>query len=306
MEIWFQLCSRHLCLQVRTTAQTPPPCWVNPGTGWFVDSSTRSLATFQLIGAENSTINMTFFGTTTHLTTTEVLPAFKLSTCPLGVLYDSLTSSCICDPRLSSGGVLCDNSTFEVTVPDHVWMGTIMGDSAANSKGDVLISRCNMRYCREGNKIFEQEIFDSQYSSDLRRSGLLCGGCVSSTSALLGSNSCAKCSNYSLLLIPIFGLAGILLFVTITLLGFTIDKGWIYIILFYCNFLSLRGSVFLMSTYSMDYIFIPSSLISLQLGVGLCFYDRMTPLAKVGLQLVFPVYLYILMAIFALLCRKYY
>ena len=82
-----------------------------------------------------------------------------------------------------------------------------------------------------------------------------------------------------------------------------IDKGWINIVLFYSNFLSLRGSVVLMSTYSMDYIiFIPSSLISLQLGVGLCFHDGMTPLAKIRLQLVFPVYLYILMAIFALLC----
>jgi hypothetical protein len=270
---------------------------------WFVDSSTRSLTTFQLTGAENSSVNVTFF-TTTHLTTTEV--SFNLSACPLGVIYDSATSSCTCDPRLSPHGVSCDNSTFKVTVPDHMWMGTIMGDSAANSGEDVLITRCNTRYCREGNKMFEQDNFDSQCSPDLQRSGLLCGQCAPNTSALLGSNSCRKCSNYSILLIPIFGLAGILLFVTIALLGFTIDKGWINIVLFYCNFLSLRGSVVLMSTYSVDYIFVPSSLISLQLGVGLCFYDGMTPLAKIGLQLVFPFYLYILMAIFALLCRKYY
>ena len=94
--------------------------------------------------------------------------------------------------------------------------------------------------------------------------------CAPNPSALLGSNSCWKCSDYFLLLIPIFGLAGILLFVTIALLGFTIDKGWINIVLFYCNFLSLRGSVVLMSGYSgsMDILFVPSSLISLQLGVG--------------------------------------
>ena len=257
-----------------------------------------------MTGTENSTVNVTFF-TTTHLTTTEV--SFKLSTCPLGVLYNSASSSCICDPKLSSRSILCDNSTFEVTVPDHVWMGTIVGDRAANSEEDVIVARCNMRYCREGSKRFDQDNFNSQCSPDLRRSGLLCGGCAPNTSALLGSNSCRKCSDYSLLLILIFGLAGILLFVTIALLGFTIDKGWINVVLFYCNFLSLQGSVLLMSRNSMDdIIFMPSSLISLQLGVGICFYDGMTPLAKIGLQLVFPVYLYVLMAIFALLCRKYY
>ena len=32
----------------------------------------------------------------------------------------------------------------------------------------------------------------------------------------------------------------------------------------------------------------------------------MTPLAKTGLRLVFPVYLYLLMVIFSLLCRRYY
>ena len=31
--------------------------------------------------------------------------------------------------------------TFEVTVPNHVWMGTIMGDNAANAKDDVGVTR---------------------------------------------------------------------------------------------------------------------------------------------------------------------
>ena len=180
-----------------------------------------------------------------------------------------------------------------------------MGD---NSEEEIIIARCKARFCQECSKRFDQDNFDSQCSPELRRSGLLCGGCAPNTSTLLGSNSYRKCSDYFLLLIPIFGLAGILLFVTIALLGFTIDKGWINIVLFYCNFLSLRGSVVLMSRYnaSMDILFVPSSLISLQLGIGVCFYDGMTPLAKIGLQLAFPVYLCVLMAIFALLCRKYY
>ena len=113
-------------------------------------------------------------------------------------------------------------------------------------------------------------------------------------------------SHYYLLLIPVFGLAGILLFVTIALLGFTIDKGWINIVLFYCNFLSFRGYAIALPRYGMHILFIPSSLISLQLGVGVCFYDGMTPLAKTGLQLVFPVYLYLFMVIFTLPCRRYY
>ena len=166
-----------------------------------------------------------------------------------------------------------------------------------------------MRDCGEERKLFNRTYFDSQCSPDLKRSGVLCGGCAPHTSALLGSNRCSKgCTDYHLLLIPVFGLAGILLFVTIALLGFTIDKRWINIVLFYCNFVSLRASAITLSRFgnSIEMIFMPASPLSLQLGFGACFYEGMTPLAKTGLQLIFPLYLYILMAIFAVLCRKYF
>ena len=102
-------------------------------------------------------------------------------------------------------GVSCDNLTFEVTVSDHVWMRTLMGD---NSEEEIITAKCKDRFCREGSKRFNQDNVDSQCSPELRRSGLLCGGCAPNPSALLGSNSCWKCSDYFLLLIPIFGLAG--------------------------------------------------------------------------------------------------
>lgn len=49
----------------------------------------------------------------------------------------------------------------------------------------------------------------------------------------------------------------------------------------------------------------PANLISLQIGYKLCLYDGMTTAAHVGLQLVFPAYLYVLMFLFALLSKRF-
>ena len=265
---------------------------------WFTGIDTNN-ATFEITGLENTQVNITFFTTDTF--TTEKM-TFMLSSCPLGIAYNSSTSSCICDPRVNTKGVTCDDLTFDITIPNNIWMGTKAG-SNLTSDGDLIIQECGPG-CKEGSKHFNSSYFDTQCSKNLGRSGVLCGGCAPNMSAVFGSLGCQRCSNFSLFLIPVFGLAGVFLFVMIALLGLTIDKGWINITLFYCNILSIYGYIISVK-YGVSGLFVPAALLSLQIGSSLCFYDGMTALGRTGLQLVFPIYLYILMAVFTLLCRRY-
>ena len=238
---------------------------------WFADTDTLN-ATFRITGLENTEVNVTFF-TTDTFTTKEVL--FVLSSCPLGIVYDASTSRCVCDPRVNTNGVTCDILTLDINLPSNIWMGTLVGGDLATD-GDVIIHQCGPG-CADGSKIFNSSDFNTQCSKSLGRSGVLCGGCAPSLSATFGSLACLRCSNYSLFLIPIFILAGILLFVMIALLGFTIDKGWINIILFYCNLLSIYGYI-ISVRYGGTGLFVLAALLSLQIGINLCFYDGMTAL----------------------------
>jgi predicted outer membrane repeat protein len=264
---------------------------------WFTDTDTLN-AMFRITGLENTEVNVTFF-TTDTFTTKEVV--FVLSSCPLGIVYDMSTSSCVCDPRVNTDGVTCDNLTLDINLPNNVWMGTLVGDLATD--GDVIIHRCGPG-CVDGSKLFNSSDFDTQCKESLGRSGVLCGGCAPSLSATFGSLGCFRCSNYSLFLIPVFILAGIVLFIMVALLGFTIDKGWINIVLFYCNLLSIYGYI-ISVRYGNTVLFVPAALLSLQIGTNLCFYDGMTALVRTGLQLIFPAYLFALMGVFTLLCRRY-
>ena len=58
----------------------------------------------------------------------------------------------------------------------------------------------------------------------------------------------------------------LLLFVMIALLGFTINKGWINIILFYCNLLSILYGYMISVRYGGTGLFVPSALLSWQIG----------------------------------------
>ena len=267
---------------------------------WFADTDTFN-ATFRITGLENMQVNVTFF-TTDTFKTEEV--TFLLSSCPLGIVYDSSTSSCVCDPRVNTEGVICNNLTLDIIIPDNIWMGALVGkDGSIATDGDLIIHQCGPG-CEDSSRPFNSSNFDTQCSESLGRSGVLCGGCAPNLSATFGSLGCQRCSNFSLFLIPMFALAGILLFIMIALLGFTIDKGWINIVLFYCNLLSIYGYI-ISVRYGVTGLFVPAALLSLQIGTNLCFYNGMTALGRTGLQLIFPAYLYMLMGVFTLLCRRY-
>ena len=79
------------------------------------------------------------------------------------------------------------------------------------------------------------------------RTGILCGQCHSGLSLMLGSNRCASCSNYYLLLLPVFALAGIVLVAILMFLNLTVSVGTINGLLFYANMIKLNEAFFFSS-----------------------------------------------------------
>lgn len=222
--------------------------------------------------------------------------------CPIGFFIDSGSQRCTCDKFLvNASDMVCFDNTVSFTTLENHWIGTDPSISNPNSS-DLIIHSCLLNYCKAlvNNTVSPPE-FETQCG--FNRAGLLCGDCQVGYSNVFGTNECLKCSNYWLFLIPVVAIAGAILFITIAILETTIDKAWTNVIIFFVSTISFLDYLSPNPTYS--YTFIPSRLIGLQIGVSVCFYDGMTDLHRSFILLAFPLYLYILMAIFTILCQRF-
>ena len=107
------------------------------------------------------------------------------------------------------------------------------------------LNNCLFDYCNQSNVSFDVTAPDHQCVGD--RTGILCGKCHSGLSLMLGSNRCASCSNYYLLLLPVFALAGIVLVAILMFLNLTVSVGTINGLLFYANMVKLNEAFFFSS-----------------------------------------------------------
>ena len=125
-----------------------------------------------------------------------------------------------------------------------------------------------------------------------KRSGTLCGHCKIGFSTVFGSSKCKQYSNiYLLIVIPIV-IAGIVLVLLLFIFNITVDNGVINTFIFYVNIISINYSMFFPKCNSVVCVLI--SLANLDLGIETCFYDGMDDYAKMWLQLVFPIYLFLI------------
>ena len=216
-----------------------------------------------------------------------------LENCSFGFFLNS-NRKCLCDQDLPSL-TICDQQKFQLNIPLNMWLG----DSPT---GEFAYASCILDYCKVGNKIISDGDIDSQCQPGYNRSGLLCATCVSNTSVVFGSNACRKCSNAWLAFIIVFASVGIVLVLAISFLGFSISEGYLNSLLFYCNVTSFYSSFFAPNS-SIRFGFSLVKFIDLSLGFELCFYDGMDTLAKVGIQLLFPAYLFLIMIVIIILAN---
>ena len=225
-------------------------------------------------------------GNTIHL---NVNIAFM--SCPIGFEQSNFTGKCICDHRLWQYTNSCDIDRQAIlrNASSTFWLN--VSYNSGTPEGFIHHPFCPLDYCTTESK--DINLKDPDEQCDVNRSGLLCGKCKEGLSVVLGSSQCKKCNNnYLALLIP-FALAGVLLVILLFLLHLTVAAGTLHGLIFYANVVAANHHIFFpQSSNNPASIFM--AWLNLDLGIQTCFYNGMDAYAKTWLDLVFPVYSWVM------------
>ena len=254
--------------------------------------------------------------------------------CPLGFILDNITTGdCVCLPALYAFGednsipMTCSIQTQTFTRPSATvsWAGVIEMEDGINVFGISL--NCPLGKCFsnpgfvnyfQSNGEIEMSVahqtdgkFDTTPLCINHREGPLCGKCKDGLSVVFGSEKCIRCSNkwiWTALVQVAFSLIAVYF---LFLLRLTLTTGTLNGIIFYAqaangglfDLLSLHSDVDIISTAAEKLVYVFLSILNLNLGLHICFYDGMTELWKTGLSLVFPVHLLTIVVILIVLSR---
>ena len=211
--------------------------------------------------------------------------------CPIGFESSNFTGECICDHRLWQHTNSCkiDRQAIFRNTSSTFWLGISYNNGTP--EGFIHHPFCPLDYCISESKYINLKNPDEQCS--FKHSGLLCGKCREGFSLVLGSSQCKECSNnYLALLIP-FAVAGVLLVILLFLLNLIVAAGTLHGLIFYANIVAANYYIFLpQSSNHPTTIFI--AWLNLDLGIQSCFYNGMDAYAKTWLDLVFPVYIWVI------------
>ena len=220
--------------------------------------------------------------------------SFNVTDCPVGFKLQEKSKrfACVCGDFFmeTNQDFLCDSiSGMIVRNNKRSWLSVI-------DEKIEYIALCSPIYCNDANVTFK--LTDNDILCGNNHTGRACGGCIDDYGRVFGSNSCKKCSNNWLATILLFAILGIILVMILCLVRLTVTMGTINGLIFFCNVMSINGQLFF-NTEDSQFLFLRVfiSLINLDLGFEMCFYNEMSQIAKTGLQFVFPVYLWLLIAV---------
>ena len=246
---------------------------------------------YQIYGPQMASLNLvlsTYIGSFPTVIEVELLP------CQPGFIFTSNSSMCDCSPIFASHGVVCEASDGSVTREKNNWIGVY------NKTLPALASFCPLDYCN--NTISKLSLGRLGDLCSGGRTGILCGQCHGNYSVIFGSSQCQVCSDMWLITLVMFAVLGVLLVAALFFLNLTVTQGTLYGLIFYANIIQVNTSIFF-SQSSLRPLQVIVSLVNLDLGIPLCFYDGMDDADKAGLQFVFPAYLLILTMTVIVLCH---
>ena len=227
--------------------------------------------------------------------------------CPLGFALSNDNLECVCNPAIKQI-INCSIDTESIVREGDYWISsTVIDDDDNTTNVSIIIhDHCPYDYCYPATERVEVDL-NRENGSDAQcafhRSGRLCGSCKDGYSLTLGSSTCEQCSNYWLLLVFPFGLAGIGLVVLMMVCNLTVTSGTINGLLFYANILIVNRTIFF-SYQKQNVLTIFVSWLGLNLGVATCFYDGMDGFGKMWVQILFEVYLIALVVVILVLGRN--
>ncbi len=259
------------------------------------DGRNCSTVRFNIYGPENSTVQLFLYtrlggtGLTVDVSLEECSPGFEL------VETNNLLE-CVCSNYVQDViQTTCNISMFTINRRGTSWIGMTKNDQ---SKVEWVIT-CPIGYCNPIVRNIDLEKPDE--ICETGRTGVLCGKCKDGFSIVFGTPACTQCTNYWLFTIVAYAVAGVMLVLALFVLNLTVAKGIINGLIFYVNVVSVNGGIFFKSKASFVRIFV--SILNLELGFPICFYNGMTEAAKIGLQFIFPVYLLLLCLVIIFLSR---
>ena len=215
--------------------------------------------------------------------------------CPIGFIQ--ISGQCHCEQFLDTNNVQCNLSAtpFMFLGPGNSWFAYNNNTQCITGTTD-----CPFDYCNRSDVSFDIMAPDRQCVAN--RVGILCGQCQSHLSIMLGSNRCGACSNWYLLLLPVFVLAGIVLVAVLMFLNLSVSVGTINGLLFYANMVKLNEAFFFPNG-SVPVVSQFISWLNLDLGIEVCLFDRLDGYMSTWLQFAFPAYLFLLMGGIIVGCR---
>jgi len=230
---------------------------------------------------------------------------FNLSNCSEGFMLEDIGNSmfgCVCDNffiQRVDGDFSCDATTGNITRQHRqAWLSVIDG-------GLQYVRICTPTFCHED--LISYDLSEEDVLCVNHHSGRVCGGCEDGFGRVFGSNTCKKCDNTWLFTIVLYAILGVVLVLMLFVLKFTVTLGAINGVIFFCNVMSINEHLFFNTTISsFSFLRVYISIINLDLGFEICFYDGMSQLAKTGLQFVFPVYLWLLMLVIIFIAKRYF
>ena len=214
----------------------------------------------------------------------------KMTRCPLGFDIND-KGFCNCNKFLRSvleQSVTCTGTT--ISLPSNSWFGV----SSSNRQAFSFV--CHRGYC---SLTAQYNALKTNSLCVNERTGIMCGTCPNTFSTVFGIDKCQHCSNIWLITIIGFAVAGLLLVLMLFVLKMTVSSGILGGLVFFANMciVSEHDRILHDSVYTHPFS-IALSLLNLNLGFPLCFYNGMNTVMKVGLQFVFPIYLWLLVLFF--------
>ena len=258
------------------------------------------------------TVQQPFFnkGFQYHIQPQQIKVSFKQ--CPLG--FELREGSCKCTSILAINKVECNISSLSIHRTPPAWFGyyqLAMNDSADTNTSRLVAFHyhCPFDYCitHDVNIRVTDNWIDENEQCASNRTGILCGACSSGLSLALGSSECLHCSNYYLLLLLPFALAGLLLVLILLICNLTVSQGTLSGLVFYANIIQVNRTIFFPLTHKMNmwtqFLSLFIAWINLDLGIQTCFYSSMDAYQKTWLQFAFPIYIWLITAVIVLLSR---
>ena len=240
---------------------------------------------FNIFASEHSVLNLTLL---TAAGGVEAVVMVNMTSCPPGFILAERNGrkQCSCSSFIENDlHTTCNQTTYTIMKPEQAWIGTV---SRSGKVEVVYVSTCPINYCLRKQREVDLRIPD--YLCRPKRTGILCGGCKEGFSTVFGSADCKKCSDLWLATILVFSVLGLLLVFVLFLLDLTVTQGTVNGLVFFANLVSVNAHIFFFDS-SRRFLFVFISLLNLELGFPMCFYDGMDELAKTGLQYIFPLYI---------------